>query len=310
VPKNVLIQVNGCRSCVVVAPSSDNRIRLARARGIHTFFLLVVFFVHVPLHASSSFQCPASRDYRRPHDISGYRVQMLPGPKNSPYRCRGTLRLAEGKPVTVARDWAMSLDPISGNDINGDGIPDVVFDGFSGAETCCYTYWIVSLGKKPRVVREIHNQVPLVFRRRSDGSTEIRTGEGSFDLFLLPHSEAVIPQLILRLQGSQLTDISSEYREEYDKQITEASNELTSADLEKFRQSHYNQRMFTDQLPTVKRVLTIVLNYLYSGREQQAWEALDKMWPPSDKERMRDLILERRARGLLGQPTARQSSGS
>jgi len=34
---------------------------------------------------------------------------------------------------------------------------------------------------------------------------------------------------------------------------------------------------------TVKRVLTIVLNYLYSGREPQAWQALDEMWRPQTK---------------------------
>jgi len=65
--------------------------------------------------------------------------------------------------------------------------------------------------------------------------------------------------------------------------------------------------MFSDQLMTVKRVLTIVLNYLYSGREPQAWQALDEMWPPSDKERVRGLILERQARGLLAHTAAAQS---
>ena len=203
---------------------------------------------------------------------------MLPGPKGTPYRCRGTVTPPQGRRVTVAQEWALSVDDISGNDINGDGIPKVVFDAFSGGEKCCYLYWIVSLEKKPQVLREIRNQVPLVFRKRTDGGTEIRTGEGSFDLFFLPHSEAVIPEMVLRLEGDRLVDVSSEYREEYDRQIA--------------------------QLPTVKRVLTVVLNYLYSGREEQAWQALDEMWPPSDKERVQGLIMERRARGLLAHGTA------
>jgi hypothetical protein len=262
-------------------------------------FIFTMLSLLTPLHTLTAFECPLSPDYRQVHRIGGYLVGMLPGSKDSPYRCRGTVTPPKGSRLTVAQEWTMSLDPISGSDINGDGIPKVVFDGFSGGETCCYIYWIVSLEKKPRIVREIRNQVPLVFRRRSDGSTEIRTGEGSFDLFFLPHSDAAIPELVLRLQGSQLTDISSQYQEEYDQQIAKARSELTAPDLEKFRQSRYNQKMFIDVLPTVKRVLTIVLDYLYSGREQQAWQALDEMWPPSDKERVRGLILERRARGLL-----------
>jgi len=262
--------------------------------------LLAILFLFAPLHASTAFDCPLSPDYQRAHRIAGYLIRMLPGPKDTPYRCRGTVTPPNGHRLTVAKEWAMSLDPVSGTDINGDGIREIVFDSFSGGEKCCYIYWIVSLERKPRVVREIRNQVPLVFHKRSDGVTEIRTGEGSFDLFFLPQSDAVIPELVLRLEGGQLTDISSEYRGEYNQRISKARSELTASDLEKFRQSRYNQNMFIDQLPTVKRVLTIVLNYLYSSREPQAWQALDEMWPPSDKERVRGLILERRARGLLG----------
>jgi hypothetical protein len=271
----------------------------------HCLATITILFLLSPVHASTAFECPSSPDFRRVHQIAGYQVRMLPGPKDSPYRCRGTVTPPKGPRVTMAEEWAMSLDPVSGSDINGDGIPEVVFDGFSGGGTCCYIYWIVSLEKKPRIVRTIRNQVPLVFRKRSDGGIEIRTGEGSFDLFFLPQADAVIPQLVLRLEGSQLTDISSDYQEEYDRQIAEARSELTASDLEKFRASRYGQKMFIDQLPTVKRVLTIVLDYLYSGREPQAWQSLDEMWPPSDKERVRGLILERRARGLVGDPARR-----
>jgi hypothetical protein len=46
-------------------------------------------------------------------------------------------------------------------------------------------------------------------------------------------------------------------------------------------------------------VLTIVLAYLYSGREDQAWKALEEMWPRFDQQRIRKLIVETRAKGLL-----------
>jgi hypothetical protein len=103
------------------------------------------------------------------------------------------------------------------------------------------------------------------------------------------------------LDGTHLLDDGAHFQEEYDKQIAEAKNQLTQADLDKFRQANYHQKMFTDQIPTVHRVLTIVLNYLYSGREAQAWQTLDEMWPASDRERVKNLILERRGRGLLSQ---------
>jgi hypothetical protein len=112
---------------------------------------------------------------------------------------------------------------------------------------------------------------------------------------------AVIPQVYLKMQGDALQDVSAQFQPQYDKLIDDAKSQLTSADLEKFRHSRYNDKMFTDQLPTVRRVLTIVVNYLYSGREEQAWKALDELWPASDEGRVKNLILERRARGLLKQ---------
>jgi hypothetical protein len=49
----------------------------------------------------------------------------------------------------------------------------------------------------------------------------------------------------------------------------------------------------------VKKVLTIVLDYVYSGREDDALKALDEMWPAGDVSRIKSLIGERRRRGLL-----------
>ena len=170
--------------------------------------ILAILFSLTPAHAAAGFDCPSSPDYQRSHRLGDYLVRILPGPKDSPYRCRGTITPPQGPRLTVAREWAMSVDQISGSDINGDGISEVVFDGFSGGAKCCYIYWVVSLEKKPQVVREIRNQVPLVFRKRPDGGIEIRTGEGSFDLFFLPHGDAVIPELVLRLDGDQFVTTS------------------------------------------------------------------------------------------------------
>ncbi len=43
----------------------------------------------------------------------------------------------------------------------------------------------------------------------------------------------------------------------------------------------------------------IVLAYLYSGREAQARQALQELWPPFDQERIWNLILETRHNGIL-----------
>ena len=255
--------------------------------------------------------CP-SKTGQQTGKYAGYTVRLARSAKRGE-RCQALVTGSASKTSqakTVARDWALSINRLSGSDINGDGKPELIVQGYSGGSHCCFTYQIISLTGGLPLVREIQDQVPVFFARRDDGSTEIRAGDGVFDFFLLPHADSVIPQIFLRLDGNKFVDISGEHVADYDKQIEKAHNELGAADLDKLKKSTYNQNMLYDQLPTVKKVLIIVLNYLYSGRDDQAWQALGEMWPPADVERVKKLILERRSRGLLSQIEQKSEAGS
>lgn len=247
------------------------------------------------------YDCPYQKGFQRAQRVGSYTVRLLPGRKKGEDRCHATVTSLSGKSTRVASDWALTVDKVSGADINGDGKPELVLDGYAGELHCCYTYTIVSLGSTPRVLRNFNNRLPVFFQTQADGTTLIRAGDSVFDFFLLPHSESVIPQLVLKMEGEKLVDVSGQFSKEYDSQIEQARSQLNSADLEKFRQSRFGDKLFTDQMPTVRRVLVIVLNYLYSGREDKAWQALDELWPPSDEARIKTLIIERRSRGLLKQ---------
>jgi hypothetical protein len=271
-------------------------------RSAFLFVLTVALVACTVCHAQTSSSCPNSKGYNRVHQIGGYSVQISPGVKASATdQCRASVTRSGGSRAIFARGWSLWIDDISGNDINQSGAPDVVFDTYTGNQGCCFEYTIVSLGKSPAVVRKIQNQVPLHFHKQTDGSVVIRTGDGAFDLFMLSNAESVFPEVWLRLEGSELKDISGEFTPEYDEKIAKARSELTPVALEKFRSSDFHQQLYGDQHETVRRVLIVVLNYLYSGREDQAWQALDEMWPPADESRVRSLILERRKRGLLAQ---------
>ena len=272
--------------------------------------------------AGAPFACPYERNFQQPRKIGAYTVRLLPIKKDDDdkepdgdSRCRAVLTSASGKKITIAEGWALRLDDISGDLLNADGKPEIILDGYSGGLQCCYTYAVVSLAPNPRVVRAFHDQFPVSFEKQADGTALIHAPDGVFDYFLVPPSDAVIPQLILELDGSKLLDVSARFAELYDKQIDQARSQLTPADLEKFRKSSYGDRLFMDQIPTVRRVLTVVLAYLYSGREEKAWETLNQLWPAADGMRVKSLILERRARGLLAEvakdaPTPAHSSQS
>jgi hypothetical protein len=251
-----------------------------------------------PLDAD--FICPYTKDYQRPQQFGRFTLRMTVHPKTPEARCQATITSSKSHTAIVS-DWALTVNPISGARVDHDGDPDVVIEGYSGGERCCFNYSVIALSEPPRVLRKIETRSPLTFEKQPDGNVVIRGADVSFDYFIIPHFAAVIPQVYLKLDGTRLLDDGAQFQAQYDKQIEEARGQLTQADLDKFRQSNYHQKMFTDQIPTVHRVLTIVLNYLYSGREAQAWQTLDEMWPASDRERVKNLILERRGRGLLSQ---------
>jgi hypothetical protein len=61
---------------------------------------------------------------------------------------------------------------------------------------------------------------------------------------------------------------------------------------------HMSADQMHRDLTTKIRVLEIVWGYLYSDREQDAWNALGAMWPPADVDRIRASILDARAHGI------------
>jgi hypothetical protein len=259
--------------------------------------------------AAAAFACPYEKDFQVVHQIGTFKLRLMPvkvdkddkddKDGDGDPRCRAVLIARHGKKTNIATDWALSVDPISGTDVNGDGKPEIVLNGYSGGLHCCYTSYIISLDRKPQLLHAFYNSVPVKFEKQPDGVTLIRAADGVFDYFIVPHGQAVIPTVMLQMKGDQLVDVSSQFPELYDKQIEQARSELTPAALESFRKADYHTKLFTDQFPSAQRVLTIVLDYVYSGREEKAWEALSDDWPASDASRVKSLILERRRRGLL-----------
>src|SRR5581483_9873894 len=94
--------------------------------------------------------------------------------------------------------------------------------------------------------------------------------------------------------------------------LTEARNSLPHSRLDKFKGTSSNATGIngaqkTDSLEgrelysTKGTVLQIVLDYLYGGKGQEAWKALQEMWAYPDYVRVRQLILQARSRGLMSE---------
>src|SRR5260370_31812011 len=147
--------------------------------------------------------CPASKTGQQTGKYAGYVVRLARSSKRGE-RCQALVTESTSKTShakTVAKDWALSINRLSGTDINGDGKPELIVQGYSGGAHCCYTYRIISLSGGVPLVCEIHHHVPLLFVRRDDGSTENPACAGVFYYFFLPPPHSALPPNFLFLNG-------------------------------------------------------------------------------------------------------------
>jgi hypothetical protein len=174
-------------------------------------------------------------------------------------------------------------------------------------------YEIYSLAKPPRLLRTITGEDFFsAADTLLDGSIEIWTtdAEAIASFEGLPRSAFdTPPTVVLRFEKKKLIDVSSEFRPWFDHQIENLQAQLTAQQIAAFRQSdgrlsdeHVEPTQpLAGLLATKVRVLEIVWAYLYSGREQKAWDALTGMWPASDLSRIRAAINAAQNRGLRTQ---------
>jgi len=129
-----------------------------------------------------------------------------------------------------------------------------------------------------------------------------------FENFLLSELDFP-PPVVLRFVRGRLVDASSEFQPYFDRMIAQERAKLNPLDIDDFKSSDGKlatsasvsaTRMF--HLRSVKmKVLEIVWSYLYSGREEEAWQTLAETWPAADVDRIRDALLRARARGIRAQ---------
>jgi hypothetical protein len=215
--------------------------------------------------------------------------------------CRAELRDSNGKVIFATGDQAVSALLV--DDINGDHEAEVVLEGYSGGAHCCWTYDIVNVGRQPRLVGAFESQHGAAFRQSKDKQYVIVTGSDAFDYFdgLCYACSPGAPVYFL-LEGTKFRDVSPVFAKLYDQRIAEVMAQLTPEKLARFRQAtaHPATELEAQQWDETKAaILTVIINYLYSGRPRQAWDEFSRLWPETDQPRMRALIEKTMSEGVL-----------
>ena len=176
------------------------------------------------------------------------------------------------------------------------GTNDLIVETSTGGPHCCWTYYIASQIPTPHLVAKISNQYPVEFiDYRGIELNDLVTHDGGFiDFEEMPYNVETAPTVYMRFVRGKLTDIGSLFKAQYDDEITQARARIKPDALQ-----YFHSRNIYDDFELASNVLRIVLAYLYSGREEQAWKELASMWPPADLERIKSEIMKARAKGIL-----------
>jgi hypothetical protein len=226
--------------------------------------------------------------------------------------CEGALLWNNSKVVVASGAAQLDVDAF-GIDL-GVGTPVATFQVKKTDAECCMTLQIYSLRQPPKLLRAISGGSFFSTADTDlDGQIEIWTNDAaSLDGFETQGGRPEAPAIVLRFVRGRLLDVSSEFQGYFDNQIAKLRSALSAEDLREFKNSsgrlpptaHFSPedlRRSENLERTKEKALQIIWDYLYSGREQEAWDALAELWPPADVDRIRTAVLGARARGIRAQ---------
>lgn len=246
--------------------------------------------------------------------VDGSVLRVGPSPASEVQgSCRLVVLSRSGAELFQVQGRLIRLDSAS-SDLNGDGVRDAAFQvDFAPRDVCCSVYYVLSFGDSPKLLRKIEDgQFFSLEDRDNDKAPEVWAADAkAFQNFdgLAPRELTVLPTVVFRLEGEKLIDAGPQFQIDYDILIGRLSAQLTADRAKDFLASDGKLTGPPDTIDprlreTKMLVLGMVWDYLYSGREQEAWKTLAELWPAADRDRIRSLIQEKRAHGILAKVDA------
>lgn len=194
--------------------------------------------------------------------------------------------IAVGTPGTMA---AYTFTSLSGTDINGDGLPDLVVSAWSGGAHCCYSTGVYSVGEDVRVALlvETGNCGPGDFEDLDgNGTREFVTCDDRWAYTYCSYADSPFPRVIYSFdptRGAYVVDtpkFASHYREELAAALNGA-------------QTWISESGGRDEGQDKCRLLKPVLGLMYSGRLSDGVALIRGLYHGADREQFERETIDR-----------------
>ncbi len=183
--------------------------------------------------------------------------------------------MADGERFEIV-DYAIGFGELNGTDLTNDGTPEVIIERFTGGAHCCSGTEVYSVGDR---LENVLSRVPAECGGgfndlNGDGVFEYITCDDVFAYAYCPYVGSPFPQVVMKYDPDLgYIPASPEFPQVYDESIV---RNLESAQLSEA--GAYGEFDGSNKCS----VLPVVLDYLYSGQDDQAWQTFNELYKGDD----------------------------
>ncbi len=172
-----------------------------------------------------------------------------------------------------------------GTDITGDGEPNLVVLETTGGNRCCFIYHVFEIGREFRKVTVINNQrFPVDFMDID--------GDSKFQLHIRDYIFTIFEDIIDRFSGYDLPVVIFRYQDGAYRIATDlmykpapSRSELEQRAKQAREDAFWKDASLVRKLLVPKSLWTPLLELLYTGHPDLAWEFVEMAWSPNIPEK-------------------------
>ncbi len=205
-------------------------------------------------------------------ELAGHRFEIWRNSNNEFYMGMALRSISPSGEVIEIEEAVISLVRSEGDDLNQNGIPDLMIEMYSGGAHCCFTSSLIELSDPANMVFEqAFSECPASpVDLDGDGIAEFTSCDDIWAYAYCSYAESPLPPVAWKWNGERYEIANREFPQLYDDDIRWAFTYFLELQAEQ-----------VDWTPTPEcSALALTLPYLYMGKQDLAYQALKLSYTP------------------------------